>query len=63
MRKYALLSSQGTACLETVLNEDEYCYSNRISTEHKFAIAKPVANLPDAPICGTWTDVTDNDAI
>lgn len=62
MRKFALLSAQGTACSETVLNELEYTFSNRIVMEHRYSIPHPRIDMPDAPISRTWVDVSDNDA-
>lgn len=54
---YALVSEQGTACAETVLIGDE-CNNPavRAAIERQFCTGKP-----DAPIAGTWTDVSDND--
>ena len=60
MRYFAMLSAQGTACAETVLTEDEYADPLRVRTAETRARHTPG---PDAPIPGTWTDVTDNDFI
>lgn len=57
-RIYALMSSQGTACAETVLSEDEYNAENREQMEE---IARADTSR-DRPIPGTWTDVSDNEA-
>lgn len=58
MRYYALLSSQGTACAETVLREDEYTAENRFAME----VAATSRTDADAPVPNTWTDVSDNEA-
>lgn len=58
MKIYALLSSQGTACLETALYGDDYTKENKKKVEAMALLDK----MPDKPIAGTWTDVTDNDA-
>jgi hypothetical protein len=58
MKLFALLSPQGTACSETVLNELEYADAamrERVERESR-------TGLPDDPVPGTWTDVTDNEA-
>jgi hypothetical protein len=57
MKKFALVSAQGTACAETVLLESEYTPEMRARIEAQIDPANS-----DAPIPGTWTDVTDNDA-
>lgn len=60
MRYFALLSAQGTACSDTTLTEDEYnnpTYRRVVDERARHTTG------PDAPIPGTWTDVTDNDAI
>lgn len=57
-RIFALLSTQGTACAETVLHEEEYTPENRAEVERQSC-----GTGPDAPLPGTWTDVTDNEAI
>lgn len=57
--KYALLSKQGTACPETVLTDKEYTPENRRRIE-QWVEAQPLTD--DSPICGTWTDVSENDA-
>jgi hypothetical protein len=57
LKKYALLSSQGTACAETVLVGAHYTVDQRDRIE-----ASIDSRNPDAPIPGTWTDVTDNEA-
>jgi hypothetical protein len=57
--RYALLSPQGTACPETVLDWREYQDpSNRLHTEKNYC----KDGDRDAPVAGTWTDVTDNEA-
>jgi hypothetical protein len=60
MRKYALVSSQGTACAETVLYEDEYTPERRAYIEANIVRSMPAI---DRPVLGSWTDVTDNDAL
>lgn len=55
---FALLSSQGTACSETVLFAHEYTAENRARIE-----ADIDPSNHDAPIPGTWVDCTDNDAL
>ena len=60
MSKYALLSAQGTACAETVLTADEYADPARRAAIENAARSDTSA---DAPVLGTWTDVTDNDAL
>lgn len=57
-RKFALLSDQGTACSETVLHESEFTTENRLKIETECCRGRN-----DDPVRGTWTDVTDNDAI
>ncbi len=57
-RKFALVSDQGTACAETVLLEEEYTEKYRQRIEERFCRGRP-----DDPIRGTWTDVSDNDAV
>ena len=59
MHIYALLDDQGTACSETVLLRDEYNDVNRAAAET--AAAKD--DSPNAPVPGTWTDVSDNEHI
>ena len=61
MRKYALVSGQGTACHETVLYGKEYTEENRASVEAR--IAHSTMSEIDRPIPGSWTDVTENDAV
>lgn len=56
--KIALVSDQGTACPETVLIDGEDTPENRQSIERQFCTGKR-----DAPIAGTWVDVSDNTAI
>ena len=60
MRYYALLTTCGTACAETALTESEYN-----DPALRAAVERQIGSSigPDAPIPGTWTDVTDNDAI
>ncbi len=55
---YALLSNQGTACDETALSADEYTAENRARIE---AAIDP--ENPDAPVPGTWTDCSGNEAL
>lgn len=55
---FALLSKQGTACSETVLFAYEYTAEARARIE-----ADIDASSPDAPVAGTWTDCTGNDAL
>lgn len=57
---FALLTKQGTACPETVLTEEEHADPIRRAAADKRARH---TQGPDAPVPGTWTDVTDNDAI
>jgi hypothetical protein len=57
-RIYALLNNQGTACLETALHGDDYTAQNRAKVE---ALAE-TDTMPDRPLPGTWTDVTENEA-
>lgn len=54
----ALLSSQGTPCLETALRGEEDRPDMRARVEAQFC----QGFTPDRPIAGTWTDVSDNDA-
>ena len=54
---YALLSSQGTACSETVLTEAEYNFAWRDIIEAQYCHGGP-----DDPVKGSWTDVTENEA-
>ena len=58
-RIFALLSSQGTACTETVLTESEYA-----NAAMRAKIERACCNLgwPDDPVPGTWTDVSNNEA-
>jgi hypothetical protein len=58
MKLYALVSPQGTACSETVLTEQEYTPGNRADIERQFCDGRP-----DAPVPGTWQDVSENDYI
>jgi hypothetical protein len=56
---YAMVSKQGTACAETTLTEEEY----RDPTRRRAAETRARHTAgEDAPIPGSWTDVTDNDA-
>jgi hypothetical protein len=57
LRRYALLSDQGTACPETVLVGNDYTAKTRALVEAELCTGKP-----NAPVAGTWTDVTDNEA-
>jgi len=57
MKRYALLSPQGTACPETVLTEEEYTPEWRAATEELCCNGGP-----DDPVRDTWTDVTKNAA-
>ena len=57
-RKFAMLSEQGTACSETVLKDNEFTAENRYKIE-----AECCRGRHDDPIRGTWTDVSDNDAL
>ena len=54
---YALLSNQETACAETVLYASEYTATNRARVEAE------IQRDPDAPVPGTWCDVSDNEAL
>jgi hypothetical protein len=56
-RIIALLSAQGTACLETALSGDDDTPERRASVELACC-----TDDTDAPIPGTWTDVSDNEA-
>lgn len=56
----ALLSRQGTACPETALIDDEDTPVARRQVE---ATLIPDDPDPDAPVPGTWTDVSDNESI
>ena len=53
----ALLSAQGTACPETALVGDEDTPEERAKVEAE------IVPGPDAPVAGTWTDVSDNEAV
>lgn len=53
-RLFALVSSQGTACSETC-----FCSECGIDEVERGS----VFTGRDAPVPGTWTDVTDNDAL
>lgn len=55
----ALLSKQGTACYETTLYNDEDTPENRTKVEREYCHADHI----DPPIAGTWTDVSDNEAL
>lgn len=59
MKYFALLSNQGTACSETTLREDEFT-PDRVNIVESQARAN---SSPDAPILGTWTEVSQNEAI
>ena len=59
MRYYAMLSAQGTVCLETVLNEAEFNSPLRQKTESQCC----TVGVMDPPIAGSWVDVTHNDAV
>ncbi|MGK2884347.1 MAG: hypothetical protein ACSLE8_06160 [Rhodococcus sp. (in: high G+C Gram-positive bacteria)] len=59
MKIVALVSKQGTACAETALYGADDTPENRASVE-----LDAVLDLsPDAPVPGSWTDVSDNDAL
>lgn len=58
-KKVALVTSQGTACSETVLYADEDTPEMRASIERQFCSRAGY----DQPLPGTWTDVSDNDAL
>lgn len=60
LRIVALLSAQGTACLETALCGDEDTPENRAAVETVARCA--AADRCDPAIPGTWTDVSDNEA-
>lgn len=62
LRIFALLSEKGTACAETALVSDEDTPKNRAAID-AMAQREQDAGVPDPPVPGTWTDVTDNDAI
>jgi hypothetical protein len=55
--RVALLSSQGTACPETVLLARDDTPENRAKMERTCCRGRR-----DDPLPSTWTDVTDNDA-
>ena len=55
-KRYAMLSPQGTACLETVLTETENTPEWRAAVEETYC-----RGGPDDPVVGTWTDVTENE--
>jgi hypothetical protein len=57
-KRYALLTATGTACSETVLNEDEFTPDWRSRVEEQCCARTD----RDAPLPNTWTDVTDNEA-
>lgn len=57
MHVVALLSAQGTACLETALYGEEDTPEKRAKVEVTID-----HTLPDPPIPGTWADVSDNEA-
>lgn len=59
-RKFALVSTQGTACPETVLLEHEYTPENKAKIE-AWSQSQHYAHW-DRPVLGSWTEVTDNDA-
>lgn len=58
MKLYAMLSSQGTACAETVLTAKEYKQVHIRERVEKYCCT----GAPDAPVKGSWTDVSDNEA-
>lgn len=58
MKKFALISNQGTACAETVLSEKEFTPEFRERIEKQFCRGGEDDPLPD-----TWRDVTDNEAL
>lgn len=57
MKLFAMVSPQGTCCLETLLREDEYAPERRAQTEREYCKGRR-----DDPVAGSWTDVSDNDA-
>jgi hypothetical protein len=56
--RYALLSKQGTACAETVLTEAEY---RDPSVRARIEREAQGSSGPDAPVLGTWTEVSENE--
>lgn len=58
MKRFALVTAQGTAAHETVLDEAEYTPEMRARIEVQFCNGGA-----DDPIAGTWRDVSDNDAL
>lgn len=58
MKKFAMVSRQGTACFETVLTESEFISDLRQQTERQFCLGRP-----DDPMAGSWVDVSDNEAL
>jgi hypothetical protein len=59
-RYYAMLDAQGTACAETTLTAEEFADPARVRSAESRARH---TTGPDAPVPGTWTDVSDNDAV
>ena len=57
-RIVALVSAQGTACAETALYGSEDTPEQRASIERQYCNSGP-----DDPVPGTWTDVSDNEAL
>ena len=59
MKLYALLSKQGTACIETTLTEQDYLdLTKRKQVNDMARLDKSF----DPPIPDTWTDVSENAA-
>lgn len=56
LKLVALVSSQGTCCVETILTAKEDTPTMRETVEREFCTGKP-----DAPIAGNWVDVSEND--
>ena len=57
MVKVAMVTKCGTACPETVLTDSEDTPEMRSAIEMQFCHGGD-----DAPVAGSWVDVTDNDA-
>lgn len=58
----AMLSMQGTMCPETLLRGDEDTPEKRANIEARVAEGY-YADHRDRPVPGSWTDVTNNEAI
>lgn len=59
MRKLlTIVSEQGTACCEACLCE--WCHAN---PEHRAAVEKKAAAIPDVPNPADWQDATGNEAL